>query len=68
MNHLCNNCGAALCSDETALYRKLIFRAATEYLCMDCLAVELRTSREKLQMLIDYYHRTGICSLFAKDC
>jgi hypothetical protein len=60
-------CGSALCSDEISLYKKLIYRAATEYLCMDCLAAELRTTRGKLQSLIEYYHRTGICSLFAKN-
>ena len=60
------SCGSELCSDEIALYRKLVFRAATEYLCLDCLARECSTSREKLQGLIDYYHRTGLCCLFAK--
>ena len=59
-------CGAGLCSDEIALYKKLVFRAAEEYLCLDCLARQLTTSRSKLQSLIDYYHRTGICTLFAK--
>lgn len=60
------SCGAALCSDEIALYKKLVFRSAEDYLCLDCLAGQLTTSREKLQGLIDYYHRTGICTLFAK--
>lgn len=59
-------CGAELCSDEMALYKKLVFRGATEFLCLDCLAGEMRTSRERLQSVIDYYHRTGICCLFAK--
>ena len=66
MKHLCAACGAELCSDEMALYKKLVFRAATEFLCLDCLAGEMRTTREKLQSVIDYYHRTGICCLFAK--
>ena len=59
-------CSTELCSDEMALYKKLVFRSATEYLCLDCLAGEMRTRREKLQSLIDYYHRTGFCCLFAK--
>ncbi len=66
MKHPCMKCGAALCSDEIALYKKLVFRAATEFLCLECLAGEMRTSREKLQSIIDYYHRTGTCCLFAK--
>lgn len=66
LKHTCMNCGADLCSDEIALYRKLVFRGATEYLCLDCLARELSFSRDRLQKLIDYYHRTGLCCLFAK--
>lgn len=66
MKHQCMKCGAELCSDEMALYRKLVFRAATEYLCLDCLAGEMRTGRERLQSLINYYRRTGTCCLFTK--
>jgi hypothetical protein len=62
----CLGCGAGLCSDEKALYKKLVFRAAEEFLCLDCLSAELNTTPSKLQSLIDYYHRTGICCLFAK--
>lgn len=62
----CLRCGAGLCSDEKALYKKLVFRAAEEFLCLDCLSAELNTTRSRLQSLIDYYHRTGICCLFAK--
>lgn len=66
MKRSCMNCASELCSDEIALYRKLVFRGATEYLCLDCLARELTTSRERLEGLIYYYHRTGLCCLFAK--
>lgn len=66
MTHKCMKCGAELRSDEMALYKKLVFRSATEYLCLDCLAGEMRTKRERLQSLIDYYHHTGTCCLFAK--
>jgi hypothetical protein len=63
----CLGCGAGLCSDEKALYKKLVFRAAEGFLCLDCLSAELNTTPSKLQSLIDYYHRTGICCLFAKN-
>ncbi len=33
---------------------------------MTCLAEDLNTDREKLTELIDYFHRTGICTLFAR--
>lgn len=65
--HTCKNCGVALQGDEIALYRKLVDRGASTYLCLDCLAKYCSTSRKQLESLIAFYHRTGICSLFAKD-
>ena len=66
MVHKCIKCGAELTTDEMSLYKKLVFRPAKEFLCLDCMAEEMRTSRDRLEYLIDYYHRTGECSLFAK--
>lgn len=65
--HHCMRCGENLTGDEIALYRKMVSRAATEYLCLNCLAADLSTTREKLEGLIAYFHRTGICGLFVKD-
>lgn len=65
-NHLCDKCGAQLSSDEIALFRKLFNRNAKKYWCLDCQAGYCGTSREGLQRVIDNYHRSGICSLFAK--
>ena len=59
-------CEAALTGDEIALYRKLIFRGAERFLCLDCLAEDCSTTRDRLEQLADYYHKTGICSLFVK--
>lgn len=59
-------CAAPLTGDEIALYRKLVLREAREYLCLGCLASQLGNSREELQQLIDYYHKTGYCCLFVK--
>lgn len=63
--HNCCRCGAGLTGDEIALHRKLISRQAREYLCLDCLAAGLGVPRVKLEQLIDYYHRSGVCALFA---
>ena len=62
----CKRCGCTLHTDEKALYRKLIFREAREYLCLDCLSSDLSTTRQRLEDLIALYHRRGGCSLFAK--
>lgn len=66
-NHRCMKCGAVLTGDEIALHRKLISRAATEYFCLDCMARYCGVTREHLEGLIAYFHRTGICVLFAKE-
>lgn len=67
MRRQCPRCGALLTGDEIALHRKLISRAATEYFCLDCLAQHCSATRAQLQSLIDYYHRTGVCTLFVRQ-
>lgn len=64
--HSCAHCGTPLKSDEVALTKKMISRMITHYFCLDCLAAAYSTTRRQLQELIDYYHRTGECTLFAK--
>ncbi len=64
--HKCMKCGTFLMTDEISLYRKLISRGATEYLCLDCLSASLAVKREKLEGLIQYYYEAGNCSLFIK--
>ena len=53
-------------SDEIALHRKLFNRAAKEFLCLDCQAAYLNVKREQLEELIERYHASGTCMLFAK--
>lgn len=67
MDRACMRCGARLSGDEIALYRKLIFRGAEEFLCIDCLAADCSTTREKLEKLVAFFHKTGTCSLFVKQ-
>lgn len=64
MEHKCLRCGRDLHADEIALYRKLVMREATHYLCLDCLASDLSTSAEKLKELIDYFRNRQKCCLF----
>lgn len=53
--------------DEMGLYRKMVNRGATEYLCIECLAAHYRTDVEALQERIEYFRETG-CALFASKC
>lgn len=64
MAHECICCEEALTADDIAIFRKLICREAEEYLCMTCLSEDLGIPRKKLEDIADYYHRTGVCSLF----
>lgn len=65
-DHVCKICGAQLTSDEIALHRKLFSRAAKAYMCLDCQAKYLNVSRERLENVIEMYHKSGTCVLFAK--
>lgn len=65
-DHSCKTCGTNLMSDEIALHRKLFNRAAEKFLCLDCQAAYLDVKREQLEEVIERYHRSGTCVLFAK--
>ena len=65
-NHQCTHCAAFLTSNEIALYKKLISRDAENFLCLDCFASELSTTREKLEDLIERLYQMGTCSLFVR--
>lgn len=60
----CFKCGASLGSDDIAIYQKLVTRNAQEFLCIDCLADYYKTTREAIQERIDYYRKSGNCTLF----
>lgn len=53
-------------SDEIALHMKLFSRASREFRCLDCQAVYLGVERGQLEEVIERYHRSGTCVLFAK--
>ena len=58
------NCGKELLSDEIAIYKKLVNRGAENYLCIDCLADYFKCSRKAIEDKIDYYRKSGECTLF----
>ena len=62
----CIRCEETLTADDIALFRKLICREAEEYMCIGCLAKDLDFPRKKLDDLVDFFHRTGVCCLFPK--
>ncbi|MBR1639958.1 MAG: hypothetical protein IJ688_11280 [Treponema sp.] len=38
----CFRCDHELLADDIAIYRKLVNRGASDFLCMDCLAKDMR--------------------------
>lgn len=60
----CMECAAELLDDDIAIFRKLVFRGADEFLCIDCLAKNLGCTREAIKKLIAYYRESGNCTLF----
>ena len=58
------NCDKELLSDEIAIYKKLVNRGAERYLCIDCLAEYFKCSRKAIKDKIDYYRKSGECTLF----
>ena len=58
------NCDKELLSDEIAIYKKLVNRGAERCLCIDCLAEYFKCSRKAIEDKIDYYRKSGECTLF----
>jgi biotin operon repressor len=63
-DRLCKECEAILTTDEIAIYLKLVARNAKEFLCMDCLSVQLKCERKAIEDRIRYFRESGNCALF----
>lgn len=61
----CIKCGKKdLSNDEIAVYKKMINRGSTEFMCIDCLAEYYHVSRQAIEDKIEYFKQTG-CVLFS---
>lgn len=60
----CKKCSAPLLADDIAIYQKLVFRGAQEFLCIDCLADYFHCERKAIEERIAYYRASGECTLF----
>lgn len=59
----CIQCKKHLTSDEIAIYRRLIYRDADEYLCKTCLAEKMKTTEAEIDKKIEHFKSIG-CTLF----
>ena len=62
----CLQCDRPLTSDEVAVYRKLVRRDATEFLCKTCLAAYFNVDEAKIDQKIENFKRQG-CMLFVQN-
>lgn len=60
----CKDCAAPIFDDDIAIFRKLVFRNADEFSCIDCLAKSFGCTRTHIERLISYYRESGNCTLF----
>ena len=63
---VCTQCGKQLTHNETGLYKRLVSRDSTEFLCLECLAKAFRVPEERLREKIREYIRQG-CTLCSED-
>ena len=59
----CKKCDKMLLLDEIAIYRRLIYRDAEEYLCKKCLAADLNVEEAEIDKKIEHFRSIG-CTLF----
>jgi hypothetical protein len=60
---LCRNCKKELTHDEMAMYRKMVNRAAEDFLCLPCLSRYFSIDEDALKEKIEYFKKSG-CTLF----
>ena len=63
MTESCRECGRELTRDETALYRRMVNRAAASFMCLSCLAAYFRCDESLLRCKIEQFRAAG-CTLF----
>lgn len=59
----CNYCGAELDSGTVALNKKLFGKRTKIYRCLKCMAEDLQTTEEQLELKIQQFKEEG-CELF----
>lgn len=60
---LCKNCGRELTKDEIAIYKRMVNRGATEYLCITCFAKYFNVTEDVVREKIEHFRSCG-CTLF----
>ena len=64
MSNLCRNCSRKLTADEIGIYKRMVNRGATDYLCASCMASYFRIEESMIYEKIEHFREMG-CTLFA---
>ncbi|MCQ2435438.1 MAG: DNA-directed RNA polymerase I subunit RPA49 family protein [Clostridia bacterium] len=59
----CVSCKRELTRDDIGAYKKFINRGAEQFMCVECLARELKLTPEEIYKKIEYFRQMG-CTLF----
>ena len=60
----CTKCNKVLINDEVAIYKRLVSRGATEFLCIDCLSEYFKCDKSLILDRIISLKAMG-CTLFS---
>ena len=61
---VCKQCGRGLTGDEVGIYKRMVNRGATEFLCKACLAAHFGCTVAQIDEKIEHFRAMG-CALFA---
>lgn len=59
----CKICGNILDKDEIAVYKRMVNRGATEYMCIKCFAIKFEVTEKAIKDKIEHFKKMG-CTLF----
>ena len=62
----CMECGKELENDEIAIYKRMVNRGATSYLCIPCLSRFFKVDEAKVWEKVEHFRRQG-CTLFQAE-
>ena len=64
MSDCCRNCGRKLTGDEIGIYKRMVNRGATDFLCASCLSSYFHIEEAMIYEKIEHFRAMG-CTLFA---
>ncbi|MCL1866364.1 MAG: hypothetical protein FWF82_03025 [Oscillospiraceae bacterium] len=64
MRKVCFKCGVPLKGYDSAIYRKLVNKLATDFMCIPCLSKHFGCEESAIYAQIEFFKEKGTCGLF----